>query len=226
MYSKPGQKTYEQHQKTHKQRQELKKRELERACLSYTKNVVCHQKLTSKLFQTDGVIVEFDSHYRFADYTCTDVKVYDCIMDTDILPNVCAELVFRYLPNKIQVRVYTCESIYCSRVILKRVQICINDQLFTFQCGKHYAEQIYASNSYYYGKIPKNFLEMFEYIVGRVACTTNYDALLKTINRKLALNYKCTIVDGRTFLKIMSCMLLLKQYIPKAKKIEKSCVIT
>lgn len=183
--------------------------------LQYTKHIHCNTELCSELFNNDCVELEFDSY--FTNETCSDMKVLDCIVQTCIVPKVCCEIIFEYLPDKFQMSVYSDHSKYYSDTLAKFAEIRIKGCEYVFEYGINYVIETAATGSYLIGPRIYNIHTVCQNIAQNVEYISNHRKLLNNINSVFQPSNKHTVIDIQAFLKIMSCLLMLNDYIPRLK---------
>lgn len=208
-----------------------RRRKSERS-MHYTKHVICRNSVSPELFAETEATLVFDSY--FDNDTCTDTKVYDCILETKILPKVCCDLVFSYLPNIVTV---VCKlpklsdrEIGCGyeslphEPLFSQILIIIDNHKYTFL---HDLFMFSSQNHKYIKELRRiDYFHLALFVVDNVEYTNDYDVLLHNINNVLANMHDCQILDVHVFLKIICCMLFLRNVIPRfRKKKKRSCII-
>lgn len=178
--------------------------------LKYTEHLVCRNDVSSLTLGGEGIV--FDSY--FPDDTCTNKQMFDCIMASNILPKVCNEMILSYLPNEVLVSAQNHSLVDDFGIWIFSLNITIND--ITYKFVRH-ANCIQRSGNHNYVDI-KGFVEYFsfaEHVFKNVAYTDDYDILLKDIDSVMNGFYKCKIINLKMFLKIICCVKLLEQVVPK-----------
>lgn len=194
----------------------LKNKHIERT-INFTKHLVCSTTLQYQIFTTNNLHLEFDSY--FENDMPANIKIYNCISETNIIPKVCVNLVFDYLPNTVYVDVYLHQF---DNISYTHVKITIDDKVYIFERGINYMREIRVDYNYMTGQKIYHFLKMFQTVAFIVKYESNHAKLLQLINYTLSLKYKLVVIDILVFLKIMSCLLLLQDYIQKPKSV---CIV-
>lgn len=186
-------------------RQLLVEGEIEKHKL-YTNNVI-RQKDVRTLYD-DYYEFIFDSYFNF----CTSSLVHDCILQTHVMPKVCVGIVSSYLPEIITMQIFL-------RTYGKELHIQIGDDEYKFMCTSNMIQPLkyFESHSYLTDRKSQSidFLEIFTHIVSNVPYNDDYDALKTVINSDRKMKFK--IRDITTFLTILSCIWLTREYIFSTK---------
>lgn len=185
----------------------------------YTKHVECRNIVTHNTFSSGNVHLTFDSY--FENDTCKDMLIHDCILEANVLPKVCVNIVLSFLPNRFSMwylppklskddeNEYDIEVITpgpwaddCS--LFSQIHIIIDDMTYKFVMD---VCMLSASDQSNYITIldDVDFFSMTKHVVSTVEYTYDYDALLKNINNAIA-KYNCTVHNLIIFLKIICCI--------------------
>lgn len=193
----------------------------------YTQHIEC----CNELFVGSNIGLTFDTY--FENDSCTDFLIHDRILRTYVLPEVCVDIVFGYLPNRISVECLAPKlneqdaEIYElillpndkwteEHVLFWKVYITIDNYRYEFDqdiC----IFQSSDNHKYITSAQHIDFYCLTQYIVGRVEYTSDYDVLLKNINNVLICK-GVQINDVLVFLKIMCSILYFGHRLPICRK--------
>lgn len=210
--------------------------------LKYTQNITCDTYFQSCDFRKEVRLV-FDSYFN--NDTCKDSRVYNCILETNIMPKVCCNIVFSYLPNSFQmlfhppklirespdkydVEVILPHQLIYGTIFFSDMCIIIDENTYKFALQ---INMIAESNHKSYISMQRDidFFSLALYVFKTVEYTNDHDVLLRNINDALSKKYMCIVSNLQIFLKIICSVMLIRKHIPlykaKTKVNDKKCNI-
>lgn len=168
-------------------------------------HVVCRNVIDSHTFSKGFTSLVFDSCWN----SCTDEQVHDCILNTHVLPKVCFDVVFSYLPNIIMVDCF--RSKYFSEII-----IYIGSASYRFtQCRDQITPNLVNDHLYMNCYRLKNYNHVIKCTLISAKYNRDHDIFFMNVITSLFDKYGIRILDCATFLNIIGCLMQIQLHLSR-----------